>query len=264
MKTLIRILFLVSGLFYSSLSLADRTANAPMVVHFSSGKLKLGGELFKPAGDGPFPVLIYNHGSAPGMLNSQASKAIAPLFVEKGWAFFMPYRRGQGLSSAAGKFIGDEIEAARKEGGLTEASATMVRLLQDDHLSDQLAAVAWIKTQKFIDTKKIAVAGNSFGGIETVLGVAREPYCAAVAAAAGAESWSVSPELQLIMKKAVVAAKTPIYFFQAENDFDLSPSRTLHSEMKAAGKISEIKIYPAFGRSAKDGHSFAYLELVRS
>jgi carboxymethylenebutenolidase len=29
--------------------------------------------------------------------------------------------------------------------------------------------------------------------------------------------------------------------------------------MKDAGKIAEVKIYPPFGTSAKEGHSFAYL-----
>lgn len=34
------------------------------IVHFPSGKLTLGGELFRPKGKGPFPAILYNHGSA--------------------------------------------------------------------------------------------------------------------------------------------------------------------------------------------------------
>jgi dipeptidyl aminopeptidase/acylaminoacyl peptidase len=60
------------------------------------------------------------------------------------------------------------------------------------------------------------------------------------------------------MVRAVRNARVPIFFFQAENDYDLSPSRTLSAEMKDAGKASEMKIYPAYGTSPQDGHSFAY------
>jgi len=86
------------------------------VVSFTDEKLTLGGLLYKPEGDGPFPALLYNHGSAPGMRNNQAFEMIGPLFVEHGWVFFAPYRRGQGLSESAGPFIGDEISRAQIEG----------------------------------------------------------------------------------------------------------------------------------------------------
>jgi carboxymethylenebutenolidase len=55
-----------------------------------------------------------------------------------------PYRRGQGLSASAGPFIGDEIAAAEKKGGIAAGAETMVRLLETDHLVDQLAALAWL------------------------------------------------------------------------------------------------------------------------
>ena len=87
-------------------------------VYFQNGSRKLGGLLYKPSGVGPFPTLLYNHGSAPGSLNDQAADLIAPKFLEKGWAFFMPYRRGQGLSSAAGPYVSDEISKARESGGV--------------------------------------------------------------------------------------------------------------------------------------------------
>lgn len=52
------------------------------IVAFPSGKLTLRGLLLRPEGSGPFPVLL--------------------VFAKHGWAFFMPYRRGQGLSQTAG------------------------------------------------------------------------------------------------------------------------------------------------------------------
>lgn len=214
--------------------------------------------IYKPEGTGPFPAVIYNHGSAAGMLSKDAFDALGPIFVAHGWVFFGPYRRGQGLSASADPYIGDQIEAAKKTGGISAGTATMIRLLETDHLNDQLSALAWLRKQPFVEADRIAVAGNSFGGIETVLGAEKGNYCAAVASAAGAQSWVVAPELHSVMTRAVRNAKTPIFFFQAANDYDLSPSKALAAAMKQANKKYELKIYPAYGDSPQDGHAFGY------
>jgi len=146
------------------------------VVSFHSGDLTLQGLLYKPEGRGPFPAVVYNHGSARGMLSEQAFEALGPVFASHGWVFFGPYRRGQGRSASAGPYIGDEIAAAEKKGGVAAGATTMVRLLETDHLNDQLAALTWLRAQKFVKPDQIAVAGNSFGGIETVLGAERASY----------------------------------------------------------------------------------------
>jgi carboxymethylenebutenolidase len=228
------------------------------VVSFPSGRLTLHGVIYKPQGAGPYPAVVYNHGSAPGMLSKEAFETLGPVFASHGWLFFGPYRRGQGLSSSAGPYIGDQIAAAEKTGGIKAGAATMVRLLKTDHLNDQLAALAWLRTQRFVMPDRIAVAGTSFGGIEAVLGAERAPYCAAVDSSGAAESWASAPEVQALMTNAVRNARAPIFFFQAANDYDLSPSRSLSAAMKNAGKEFEIKIYPPYGKSVQDGHSFGY------
>ncbi len=202
--------------------------------------------------------MVYNHGSAAGMLSEQAFEALGPVFASRGWVFFGPYRRGQGRSASGGPYIGDEIAAATKKGGVSAGAATMVRLLETDHLDDQLAALAWLRARSFVTPDRIAVAGNSFGGIEVVLGAERGVYCAAIDSAGAAQSWAEAPEVRTLMIRAVRNSRAPIFFFQAENDYDLSPGRTLWAAMKDAGKQFEIKIYPPFGVSRQDGHSFGY------
>lgn len=243
------------SLFFLLVALVSPQAS---MVSFPSGNLNLHGVLYKPAGPGPFPAVLYNHGSAPGLYSNDAFEALGPLFVKHGWVFFAPWRRGQGLSASAGPYIGDEIQAAIKTGGFPAGSRTMVRLLETDQLNDQIAGLEWLRRQGFVQRDHIAVMGNSFGGIETVLGAERENYCAAVNASGGAQSWELAPELQALMTRAVRNSRAPMFFFQAENDYDLAPSRTLSAAMKDAGKVAEMKIYPAFGKSAGDGHSFAY------
>jgi carboxymethylenebutenolidase len=249
--------------FFSSvvlflLFLSPLLLSASDVVTFPSGSLTLHGELYKPEGKGPFPAIVYNHGSAPGMLSTQAFQALGPVFTSHGWIFFGPYRRGQGLSASAGPYIGDQIAAAKEKGGISAGAAVMVRLLETDHLNDQLAALAWLRKQDFVQPNRVAVGGTSFGGIETVLGAERGNYCAAIDSAGGAQSWADAPELRSLMVQAVRNSRAPIFFFQAANDFDLSPSKTLSVEMKDAGKSYELKIYPPYGDSAGDGHTFGY------
>ena len=241
-----------------SLVLFSTLSPAADIVTFPSGGLTLHGVLYKPEGTGPFPAVVYNHGSARGMLSSEAFEALGPAFASHGWVFFGPYRRGQGLSASAGPFIGDQIAAAEKTGGMSAAAAAMVRLLETDHLNDQLAALAWLRQQRFVRPDRIAVAGTSFGGVEAVLGAERGHYCAAIDSAGGAQSWAQAPELRSLMTRAVRNATAPIFFFQAANDYDLSPSKTLSAAMKDAGKAYEEKVYPPFGKSPQEGHAFGY------
>ena len=258
MKLTIFILFLLcsSRQFETPAFAAEERALMPDVIHFYLGKLTLGGVLYKPDGKGPFPAILYNHGKGAKMINSQTAARIAPYFVKHGWAFFMPYRRGQGLSEDSGSYIGDEIKKAGRSGGAKAASTKTISLLKTEQLDDQLAAYAWLKKQTFIDHKRIAVGGNSFGGIESILAATKEPFCAGFDASGGADSWQSSPELQKLLKKSVRMVKCPIYFFQAENDYDLTPSRALSAEMKSAGKKFELKIYPKQGTTTKEGHAF--------
>jgi dipeptidyl aminopeptidase/acylaminoacyl peptidase len=226
------------------------------VITFPSGALTLHGVIYEPRGTGPFPAILWNHGSyAEPMI---AFEELGPTFAEHGWIFFGPFRRGQGSSSAAGSYIMDEIEKARSAGGERAGAREMVRLLAGEQLQDQAAGYEWLKQQPLVASKRIAVGGNSFGGVETVLGAARLAYCAGIDGSGGAQSWARTPELREAMMNAVRRSQAPMLFFQAENDFDLSPSRALAKALQEAGKEAELKIYPPFGRSSKDGHSFAW------
>jgi dienelactone hydrolase len=226
------------------------------IVSFPSGDLTLRGVLYKPAGPGPFPAVLFNHGS--GKDYTKEFDALGPVYVKHSWVFFAPYRRGQGLSGEAGPYIGDEMNRAGQVGGRAAYSRTMVRLLETDHLNDQLAALSWLKKSGFVDPARVAVAGNSFGGIQAVLGAERGSYCAAVDSAGAAQTWASSPDVQQLMTAAVRNARVPIFFFQAENDWDLAPSRELAGAAQGAGHPYQVKIYPRFGESKEEGHSFGY------
>lgn len=218
----------------------------------------LRGVLYQPDGAGPFPTLLYAHGSAPGLRSNEAFEAVAQSFRARGWALFAPYRRGQGLSIDAGPYIRDEIAAARAAGGHIRAQARLVELLATDQMDDQVAAYSWLSRQPSVDRQRIAVMGNSFGGIIALLSAERLPVCGAVDAAGAAESWDGSPTLQTLMIRAATKSRAPIFLMQARNDHSVAPSRIVHAAMVRAGKPSELRLYPPFGQDARDGHAFSY------
>lgn len=233
----------------------------PETVAFQSGDKVLHGLLYKPSGTGPFPAVMYNHGSSPGLINNAAFDAIAPYFTAKGWVFFAPYRRGQGLSLDAGVYVGARISEAEKQGPAA-GDAMLVQLLSGEQLNDQLAAAHWLEAQPFVQARRVAVMGNSFGGIETVLGAERHPYCAAVNLTGAAMSWDEAPLLRQAMTAAVQHTQAPILFIQAENDYSTEPSRVLYAAAIQAHREAQLHIYPAYqgaGSGGMQGHSFAWL-----
>ena len=232
--------------------LANQTAwgqsAGPELIGFKSGTLDLKGFVWKPSGNGPFPALLWNHGSekSPGSLVT-----VAPYFVSRGFVFFIPHRRGQGRSP--GPYIVDELNKTgpRQERGRVEID------LHETHLEDQLAALQYLQALPYVDKNRIAVMGSSFGGIQTMLAVERGPgYRVAVNCSGAAETWRGSSSLRSRLTAAASKATMPVFFLQAENDHDLTPNRVLSEEVRKTGKPVEAKVYPAFGSGPRVGHSF--------
>ena len=246
---LIAISFALSALM-AEVAAARPQAN-PTEVTFSSGKLVLHGFIYKPEGKGPFPALLWNHGSErrPGWLPE-----LAPIFLSKGYILFIPHRRGHGRSP--GEYVMDQLARAGTNGGLHARDKKLVELMEK-HLEDQVAALTYLKSLPEVDSQRIAVAGCSLGGIQTILmAEQRLGLRAAIDFAGAAQTWKEAPDLRDRMIKAARHAQMPVLFIQAENDYDLAPSRTLAVEMEKANKTHAIQIFPHFGKTAQDAHEF--------
>lgn len=222
-------------------------------VSYVNAELALGGLLWKPAGDGPFPAVIWNHGSEklPGGTDSNPLAAAA--LSARGWVVLVPIRRGQGFSE--GTWIVDATNAVPA----AERPALLAHLHTGEQLSDQFAGLAFLRAQPYVDGLRVAVAGWSYGGIQTVLGAGSSSagYLAAVAFTPASQSWDGNTNLQDAMLEAAKRATIPFLFIQAQNDFSLVPTKALTDAIVADGGTATRHVYPAFGSTSQDGHEFA-------
>ena len=223
-------------------------------VTFPVDSIVLHADLFKPAGEGPFPAVLWNHGGSspkPGSSKYRGSRALGEIFVNQGYVLLVPHRRGYGRSPRYP--LADQFIAEKR---IDERNKVQLELI-DVHLRDLKAAVHYLKNLPFVASDKIAVAGCSFGGMLTVFAAETNlPIRAALDFSGAANSWKQSSELRERLLKTARAAKVPVLLIQAENDYDLSPSRELAQELERAKKPYRIAIFPAFGSTARQGHSF--------
>ena len=232
-----------------------------------SGSLHLRALLWKPPGIGPFPAVLFNHGSGgatadvtAGMPITEAAQRLAPLFVERGYAFLYPFRRGQGPSADQAPFLQDALARERAAHGAEAAQHLQFVLMTTEQLDDVRATLEVLKRLPGIDPQRIAVAGHSFGGQLTLLAAGEDPSVrAAVAFAAAAGSWDRSSETRERLQDAVRETSAAVMFVQAENDYGLGASRTLGAEMQRLGKPCVVAIYPPVGSTPDDGHGALYL-----
>ena len=102
-------------------------------------------------------------------------------------------------------------------------------------------------------------AAYSFGGIISQLLASRDlGLRAAINSAGAAQSWSGSSHLREALLDAAGKARVPVLLLQAENDYDLTPTRQIAEAMSKAGHAHEVRIFPSFGSNTAEGHSFGY------
>ncbi|HEY0714988.1 MAG TPA: alpha/beta fold hydrolase, partial [Polyangia bacterium] len=196
---------------------------APVKVTYATSPGSLRGFLYRPKGVGPFPAVVFNHGSERDASNMFGQ---AMFYVPHGFVLFVPHRRGQGESADAGEYLDDVWNRSGRD------PARIVELL-DAHVDDVAAAVAYVRRLPYVDRSRVAVVGCSLGGIQALLAAERDQGLrSAIDFAGAAILWSQVAPLRERMKRAARSARVPVFFVQAENDFDTSPSRVLSEEMR--------------------------------
>ena len=209
-------------------------------IFYTHDGLKLEAYLYTPEGNGPFPLVVYNHGSAvPGQERTEwAAPYIARLLVPAGYALLVPERRGYGksdgrpFSEEIGQDRGDKFVARqRAEAGDINAAAEFV-----------LA-----RPGSKIDPRRVVIMGWSFGGIVTTLAAGASPrYAGVIVQAPGALNWTRSAEMRAALTDAASKIRVPLLCAVAENDLTTESARAICAAANAAGASTALKVYPPF------------------
>ncbi len=113
--------------------------------------------LFRPPGDGPFPLAMIAHASTQNALRRAQMpqpeyRALAAWLVSRGFAVLVPERPGHGATG--GKYLEDQ-------GGCDEADYAKSGRATADVIA---AAMGFVRKQKFIRPDGAVVIGHSAGG----------------------------------------------------------------------------------------------------
>ena len=194
-------------------------------VFYKSGDLKIQAYLYKPEGAGPFPVVIYNHGSRIGReRRSVPWEFVGRMLTQAGFVALVPERRGYGSSDGP----------AYSGGG----GYGLIQRLQSE-TDDVLAAIDYLNGIPFADTGRMGVMGWSFGGMVTMFAISRSAaFRVAVDQAGGALTWSGNPSVR---EALTTAAQTTI------SDRTTESVTTLARHLQARNVPHRLIVYGSSG-----------------
>lgn len=237
---------LALSLLFVSVAQAQAGGSPPdhEAVFYASGKLRIEAYLYRPEGPGPFPVVIYNHGSRPGRERTEMPFAyVGNMLASSGYLVLVPERRGYGKSEGA--LFSEEVGEGRGPRYVTRLQL---------EAEDVIAAAEFAKTLQGADSSRIVVMGWSFGGIVSVFAASRSAiFSAVVDQAGGALSWDGSPLLQTALKEAAGKISVPLLGMVAENDRTTESVKAVVREAKKHGAAARLILYTKFKPSENPG-----------
>jgi len=199
-------------------------------IFYKSGNLSIEAYLYKPTGDGPFPLIIYNHGTRGAHAKQETPfRDIGSMLRAAGYVVLVPERRGYG-----------------KSGGRAASGQEAASGLQDE-ASDVLAALDYIKTLPYVDQNRLGMVGWSFGGIVTIFAISQsDAFKVAIDQAGGALSWKKNAGIRQAILAAARSVKIPVFFMDAENDATTDAVTETAAVLQQTGVTHQLKIYPAY------------------
>lgn len=253
----VRSLAVLGVLCWSAGALVDKPPPSRFVqenvrVPAHSGRYTLAITILRPRGAGPYGVIVLNHGvPLTVQARQQESPALllhtAAVFAQRGYAVFMPLRRGFGATG--GEFAEDAGSCGKPDyrGGERAAAA------------DVLAAYEFARKLPYVDGSRMILSGQSAGGVASLYAAAQAPkgLVAVLAFAAGRGGNPVqhpgvpcaAERLATVFEELGRSVKVPVLLHYAENDLFFGPatSRSWFRRFKDAGARAEYVLQPPFG-----------------
>jgi dienelactone hydrolase len=218
--------------------------------------------LFRPPGEGPFPLAVIAHASTQNVLRRAQMlqpeyRALAAWLVARGFAVLVPERPGHGATG--GKYLEDQ-------GGCDDADYARSGRVTAGEIA---AAAGFLRKQSFIRPEGMVVVGHSAGawGALALAGEDPKDVAAIIAFAPGrgghADDFPNRVSAPHILIAAAgefgKAARVKVSWLVAANDSYFSPafSRQLVDAFRATGGKADLHVLPAHGT---EGHWLAETE----
>jgi dienelactone hydrolase len=212
--------------------------------------------LFRPAGDGPFPLAVIAHASTQNVLRRAQMpqpeyRALAARLVARGYAVLVPERPGHGATG--GKYLEDQ-------GGCDEADYAKAGRATADEIA---AAMGFMRKQAFIRPEGTIVTGHSAGawGALALAGEDPKDVAAIIAFAPGRGGRANDFANQVCAPHSLISAagefgkgaRVPVTWLVAANDSYFSPalSRQLADAFRTGGGKVDFRVLAAYG---SEGH----------
>ena len=229
-------------------------------ISYESDGLLIVGYISRPRGDGPFPVIIYNHHSRIAFINGRAvdrtknptismTLNCAQPVLKNRVLMFVPEGRGYGGSQ--GKSAFDDIITSRN------SENYIVNRARDIN-----AGVRWLLNKPYVAQNCMLLVGYSHGAVATLiaaphLDASPVNYRAAIAAATGLSYGRDALTLGMqSMQQAISITPFPLHLWHAKNDLSVPPDvsrRLANFAMEQKRDVTHIEFD---GVPNQDGHFF--------
>lgn len=215
--------------------------------------------LFRPPGDGPFPLVVIAHASTQNVLRRAQMPqpeyaALSAWLVARGFAVLVPERPGHGVTG--GKYLEDQ-------GGCDEANYSRAGHATADSIS---IALDFLREQPFIRQDGAVVVGHSAGGWGALALAASHSQGVAmiIAFAPGRGGRANDFPNQVCAPHTLMSAaaefghgaRVPVVWLVSANDTFFSPelSRQLADAFRSGGDKVDFRVLAAYGG---EGHWLA-------
>jgi dienelactone hydrolase len=215
--------------------------------------------LFRPPGDGPFPLAIIAHASTENVLRRAQMpqpqyRALASWLVARGYAVLVPERPGHG--GTGGRYLEDQ-------GGCDEADYVHAGQATANSIA---TALAFMRQQAFVRQNGTVIVGHSAGGWGALALAGQNPQgvAAIIAFAPGRGGHADDRPNQVCAPHSLATAaaefgktaRVPVIWLVARNDsyFSVALSRQLADAFKAGGDKVDFRALPDF---RSEGHWLA-------